>query len=84
MGKESQRYVIIKGQRALDDQFRMEWAGPVGPATVKCPDCEQEFTIEGAGELTCGGCRSLFAISGDAPLSGRRHYSIRRQAVGLA
>ena len=84
MSRDPQRYVIIKGQRTLDDQFQMEWAGPIGPAKVKCPDCEQELTIEGVGDLTCGECHSQFAIAGYTPLSGRHRYSIRRKVVSRA
>lgn len=81
MSRHPNRYVIIRGQCVMDDQFRMEWTGPIGPAKVKCPDCEQELTIEGIGDLSCGGCRSQYAVSGDTPLSGRRQYSIRRKVV---
>lgn len=84
MMKPSSRYlVIIKGERVLDDQFQMEWAGPIGPARVKCPDCGQELLIEGVGELACGGCCSQYAISGGSPLAGRHRYAIRRKVVGL-
>lgn len=81
MSRDSKHYVMIRGECVLDDHFQMEWAGPVGPATVKCPDCDEELTIEGIGDLTCGGCGSQYDVSGGVPLSGRRRYSIRRKVV---